>query len=500
MSNLCRKIATVKSWRNIRFFQIPVIFLLFFTVHNLTMAQKQNEVLITGEASFAAGKEIRLIVFDDLLTHTPITVATDKISKDGFFQLQYKTNRIKVAQLAIQTSKAEFYIVPGTHYDFIIDMNPDLFQLLDPNSYGGFLQIQPTNLDTNELNVKIKKFDLFFEKITESFYPDIVYRKNVQAFDSLSQIINNNYKVEYEPLDFYKSQIFYSYGALEQIMYQKYPERIYQKYLDNEYILYDNPAYMTFFHSFYDNYLYTSPRISKDILTKYINEDPDYLGIFNEVGKDPFLVNERIRELVIIKNLGEFYEDHQFSKKNILQLLNYIKKNTRFPEHKDIVEHVINVTQLLHPNTTFPKCTLKEVSGVDFKLEKLKGKWVYLQFFTSNCEDCIREMMIIKELSREYKDSIVFVSVSLDFDFGDFSDFKQSYKIFDWQFVHFDYQFEWLDALEINSLPDNILIAPSGKLALRDVPSPEKGLTTFLKIKFTPEEKEYNPLSPHNQN
>ena len=223
MINLCRKIATVKSWRNMRFFQIPVIFLLFFTVHNLTMAQKQNEVLITGEASFAAGKEIRLIVFDDLLTHTPITVATDKISKDGFFQLQYKTNRIKVAQLAIQTSKAEFYIVPGNHYDFIIDMNPDLFQLLDPNSYGGFLQIQHTNLDTNELNFKIKKFDRFFEQITESFYPDIVYRKNVKAFDSLSQIINNNYKVEYEPLDFYKSHIFYSYGALEQIMYQKYP-------------------------------------------------------------------------------------------------------------------------------------------------------------------------------------------------------------------------------------------------------------------------------------
>ena len=107
---------------------------------------------------------------------------------------------------------------------------------------------------------------------------------------------------------------------------------------------------------------------------------------------------------------------------------------------------------------------------------------------------------ILSALAIEYKDSIVFVSVSLDFDFSAFSDFKQSYKIFDWQFAHFDYQFEWLDALEINSLPDNILIAPSGKLALRDVPSPEKGLTAFLKRKFTPEEKEHNPLSPHNQN
>ncbi len=464
---------------------------------NSSFAQKQKEAIITGEATFAAGMEVRLIVFDDLLTYTPKVVATDKISKEGFFKLKYKTNQIKIAQLAIQTSKADFYITPGVAYNFIIDADPELFQLLYPTEYGGFLNVAPTTIDTNDLNIKIKKFDRLFESQTEHYYASLVYRKDIESFDSLTKNIESNFLLQYDPTNFYQSYLYYSYGAIEQMMFQKYPERLYQKYLDNEYILYDNPAYMSFFSAFYDNYLYLSPRISKNILTQYINETPDYLAIFNEVGKDPFLVNERIRELVIIKNLGEFYEDAQFDKNNVLHLLNYIKKNSRFTEHKNIIENVIAATQWLHPNSNFPKCTLKEVNGVDFKVEKLKGKWVYLQFFSSNCEECIRQMMIIKDLAQKYKDSITFVSVSLDFDFTLFSDFRQSYKIFDWHFVHFNYQFQWLDDLAINSLPDHILIDPSGRLALRDAPSPEKNLVDYLKRKFTQKEVEENPLSPH---
>jgi hypothetical protein len=128
-------------------------------------AQKSREVVITGEAQFAIGKEIRLIVFDDLLTYQPKTVASTKIAKDGSFRLTYKTNQIKLVQLAIQTSKAEFLVIPGKHYNFFIDMDLELFQLLSPLSYGGFLQIVPVEIDTTELNYRIRKFEIFFDKL-----------------------------------------------------------------------------------------------------------------------------------------------------------------------------------------------------------------------------------------------------------------------------------------------------------------------------------------------
>lgn len=498
MNNLYPIIAKNRYKQERKYFLSYILtFAILFFLLQPNIAQKTREVVITGEAQFATGKEIRLIVFDDLLTYQAVTVASTKISKEGSFRLTYKTNQIKLVQLAIQTSKAEFLVIPGKHYNFFIDMDLELFQLLDPLSYGGFLQIIPSEIDTTELNYRIRKFELFFDRLNEQFYPELIYHKNLKLRDSMATILNEKFQFYYDPLDFYASYLYYSFGILDLIIYQKSIDTIYKKYLDNEYILYDNPAYMTFFNSFYDNYLYNSPRISKELLTQFINQTPDYLAIFNELGRDPSLRNERIRELVIIKNLREFYEDAQFSQRNILILLEFILKNTHFPEHKPIIKNIIISTQRLHYNSEFPKCSLKEANGVDFKLEKLKGKWIYLQFFSSNCDDCIREMMIIKELKEKYKDSLVFVSVSLDFDFNDFIDFKQVYKIFDWQFVHFNFQFDWLDELEINTLPDNILLTPKGRIALRDVPVADKGLATFLSRKFAIPDVEENPLSPH---
>lgn len=110
MNNLCQIIARNR-------FSILTLAILFFFLQTIT-AQKSREVVITGEAQFAIGKEIRLIVFDDLLTYQPKTVASTKIAKDGSFRLTYKTNQIKLVQLAIQTSKAEFLVIPESIITF----------------------------------------------------------------------------------------------------------------------------------------------------------------------------------------------------------------------------------------------------------------------------------------------------------------------------------------------------------------------------------------------
>ena len=82
----------------------------------------QMPVTITGHAPFAAGEEIRLLVFHDLLNGIADVAATDIIDKHGRFSLKYNTTDILLAQLAIRTSKAEFFIVPANSYNFTISM------------------------------------------------------------------------------------------------------------------------------------------------------------------------------------------------------------------------------------------------------------------------------------------------------------------------------------------------------------------------------------------
>ena len=464
------------------------------------IAQKLQPVVIEGKAEFAAGMEVRLIAYTDLLSYRQEVVATDKIGKDGSFRLSFPTRQIQLVQLAIRTSKAEFYVAPEHTYRFSIDMDPQLFQLFDPMEYGGFLQIKSENATANDMNYKINRFEQTANDIIDFFAPNIVGDIGKTEFDSISANIKERFPIEYAPDNFYKSYLYYYYAELEALILHKSPDSLYAKYLDNDYVLYENPSYMSFLNSFYDNYLLTSPRIGKEILEHAINEEGNFLSVFNAIGKDPLLVNEQLRELAILINLPELYEDKSFNRKNIVKILDDIRVASHFPEHRTMAENILYNLKKMESGSQLPEVRFKEIGGSSFKFSDLKGKWVYVQFFNLDCPDCIREMMIIKELKAKYGDKIEFVSLSLDFTVSRLLQFKEKYPQFDWKFVHFNNQFEWLDMMGINALPDNILLNPDGTLSRRDAPDITRDLPLFLMRMFAPQEEQINPLDPHNSN
>ena len=463
-------------------------------------AQKLKPVVIEGTAEFAAGMEIRLMAYTDLLSYRQEVVATDKIGKDGSFRLSFPTRHIQLVQIAIRTSKAEFYVMPEQTYRFTIDMDPQLFQLIDPMEYGGFLQIKSEDDTPHDLNYKINRFEYISSDIIDFFAPNIIGDIGKTEFDSISTNIKMRFPIEYEPTNFYKSYLYYFYAKLEGMLLQKTPDSLYIKYLDNEYVLYDNPAYMSFLSGFYSNYLITSPRIGKELLIHAINEEGNFLSLFNTIGKDPLLVNERLRELAILINLPELYDEKEFNRKNILKILDDIRLSSHFVEHRTIAENLIFQLQQNRAGSTLPDVKLKEIGGSSFRFSDLKGKWVFVQFFNVQCSDCLREMMIIKELKAKYGDKIEFVSISLDFMVSPLLQFKEKYPQFDWHFVHFNNQFTWLDELEVNALPDNILLNPDGTISRRNGPDITRDLPLFLMRLFAPEEEQINPLDPHNRN
>lgn len=461
-------------------------------------AQKIENVVIQGNAKFAAGQTIRLIAFDDFVSFRPVVVASDEIDKTGNFKLTYLTREIRLVQITINTSKAEFYVEPEKTYHLTVDMDTQLFQLLDPMEYGGFLQIRNTDTTSkSDINFKINHFEYVMDRLSTYCLTD---EPNKVKFDTVAKILDQRFSFRYAPNDFYQSYMYYSYASLERIFIQKNIDSLYRKYLDNEYILYNNPAYMSFFNQFYDNYLYTSSYIQQQDLIDCINEQGNYLSLFNVVGKDPHLVNEKIRELVIIQNSIELYDNKDFNKKNIISILQEIAQSTHFTEHRAIALNAIYTIQHLRAGAEVPTPDFRAENGTHFKLDKIKDQWIYIQFFNTACEDCIREMMIIKELHKKYEDKMVFVSVSLDFNLNLFVQFKDYYRQFDWQFAHFNNQFDWLNEMQITTLPDNILIGPDGKLARRYAPDISRDLPLFLLQLFKEEEKPVNPLSPHNKN
>jgi thiol-disulfide isomerase/thioredoxin len=475
------------------FFQKILLLSVLFLAEWSVFGQKNTMVTIEGKTTFAAGEEVRIIAVEDYISMRQETIASEKIDRNGCFKIIFQSPKIKLIQIEVRTSKAEFFIVPGYHYTFDITMDPQLFDLLDPEMFGGFLQVRSHTVDTLDMNYKINRFNFFYDRALNDYQYALAVEKRVDVYDSLILDFQRNFEIRYAPENFYLNYLYYTVGALEMLIYSKSTRRLFEKYLGNEYILYDNPAYMAFFKDFYNQYLYTSPAVSKNILKNHINLKPDYNALFNELGKIDFLRNERIRELVIIYNLYQFAGHEEFEWNSVASLLRYIKENTHFPEHRKIVENVLYVILKYHELIPVPATHFKQENGNSFQFKTLNGKWVYLHFFNTRCLDCIREMLIIKELQQKFKDNITFVSICLDHDFATFRTFKKDYSMFEWEFIHFNNNYEWLRKLEILALPDNILLNDKGEIYLRYAPDPSKDLTLLLEKLFS-EKENTNPV------
>lgn len=483
-----------------KFLNIPLQLLFILLCSSMVAnAQKSKVITIEGYAKFAANYEIRVITYKDYITFTPQKAASTKISPSGYFKLSFKANTIQLAEIEINTSSSELFLVPGIDYSIHIDMDEQLFKMFNPTDENGFLQITTPSVDTNDLNYKLQRFTYYYDRLMNEYAYKITRFKKHEDFDSLELKVKELFPVEYIPTNFYNAYIFYTLGQLESIIYNKQPKKVYDKYFDNDYILYDNPAYMLLFNYYYDNYLYLSPRISKATLDLNINEKCDYLGLFNAVGKDFSLVNERLRELVIIKNLTQFIGNGDFNQENIFKLLDHIIKNTKFPEHKIIAENSVKKITKFDPGTTFKSFDFKYANGSKFDQNDFDKKWVFYQFYSTQCVDCIREMLIIEELQKAFKNKITFVSVSVDADVSKFVQFRKKYNQFDWEFVHFNHSYEWLKEMEIFSLPEYLLFAPDGKLYSRYPPALDQNFSLFLLQLFTPEDIETNPIDVRNK-
>ncbi|MBO4654899.1 MAG: TlpA family protein disulfide reductase [Bacteroidales bacterium] len=459
-------------------------------------AQKITPTQLHGHADFAVGEEIRLIAYEDLLTYTPKVVSTDVVDRNGEFELSYATPEVRLVQLEIRTSRAEFLLEPSKNYEFTITMDEELFKFFRPQDYEGFLQVKNEHADEQDLNHKVNYFSAYYNYAFDRYYFPILFDRSEAARDSVLVLLRQKFDISYKPYDFYQSYIFYGLSQLDRIFWQKETDKLYKKYLDNDHILYNNPNYMEFFNSFYDDYVFSSLKINRENVLTSINDSANYRMLFNELGRDEFLVNERIRELVIIKNLGQLYLNHpEFDKRNILLLLEELQKTTHFIEHKPLITNMINFIKKFSDNQLVKNVKLKETNGKDFTLNKLKGKWTYLHFFRTDCIECVREMMLIKELQEMHRDSLRCIGVCLDFDKYQLQNFLNKYPQFDWEFVHFNQQYQWLNSLEINSLPDYMLLSPEGNIHERYLPAPADGLANYLSRLLAPSApQDNNPM------
>jgi thiol-disulfide isomerase/thioredoxin len=435
--------------------------------------------VIEGQASFAKNSQLRFYFYNDLFLQEKMLCAITKTDKEGNFRVEIQTNETTLLFIAFQTTYGQLFIESEKQYKIELSVeNENLLKRIDADMLGNGINVRITTTDTTDLNYKINRFDWYYNHFLYLYDQKIFQKVPEHEYDSLLGLLTKKFPVNEKFIDYYSVYVRYKIANIDLLYYNKNKEKLYNKYLNSEYIFYNNIAYMEFFNDFFDGYLYSGMgKVPRSVLYENINEKRDYYKLLDEMGKDPLFVNEKIRELVFIKELGELYaSDKEFSQTNILFFLSQMNKISKFAEHKKMANNLIqNLTKLKYGTKT-PDFELKDIYNSTVKISSFEGRYLYLHFFSTYCEECIRDMLVLKMLYEKYKDSLRIVSIMVDFEQASLYHFVNTYKEFTWTFLHFGGNYSFIDVYGIYSLPIGVLIDSQGKIVTYPAKSPKQGL------------------------
>ena len=140
----------------------------------------------------------------------------------------------------------------------------------------------------------------------------------------------------------------------------------------------------------------------------------------------------------------------------------------------------------LSPGSIAPSFSLPSINGETLSLEKLKGNYVYIDFWATYCGPCLEEVPSFEKLKSKYSDkNIIFISVSLDRQEKRWKDMVKAKKMTGIQLKPIsDWSSEFVRDYKVNKygIPHYVLIGPDQRIILPEAPIPSLMGKYFVEI------------------
>ncbi len=455
------------------FLKIWSLFLFCFFCAVISSAQN---TLISGSAPGAEGKDLRITTPDDRLTFTEKLLGQVEIDGMGNFSISLKLEKTTDATLSVHFHTAEIFLEPGINY--ILDIG--VMDYDDVTESDPFLQAQ--NLRVNilkpfpcGLNEQIGRFDSIYNAFLLDNFNALYRDRKKNRIDSLQATLNREFGDIDNPFFIHYST--YKLASLEQASLYYNAAQIARKYLTDKPVLYDNPEYMDFFNNYFLKYIaVTSIPLHKiDFRPLFKKPEPEKV-LMKTLATDTILQNDRLRELVLLKGLMEWYSMAGFEPAEILSVLKTLQQTSVYSENKVIAANLVKFLTRLKPGGEAPEFTLQDRDQKEISLHSMRGKPVLLCFWTTWCDECLIEMDFMIPLYEKYKDKLRFLSISADKYFSKMLLFINMKKDYTWDFAHIGDRMETLVDYDVRSYPLFVLIDSEGKIFRYPAGSPGRDL------------------------
>ncbi|MBI4946499.1 MAG: TlpA family protein disulfide reductase [Bacteroidetes bacterium] len=429
--------------------------------------------------------KIYAYTYDDYISYREKELASSLIDAKGNFALSFSISQPTYIYLMADNAKSEMIAEPNRTYD--IDFLAKDSDAVNTLSIAVPVSMMFNNSDSTEINYLMADFSNRYEAFLEYNRPLISTKSSfffgridtmktlcVQKYSAFNKRYLNNY-------------IDYTFAQLEESITLKENEKIVEKYFKNKTIQLGNNDYMMFFNQFFAvtiSAFMAEPQTQNEIGKQNFASLMEYFKQIN------VLANDTIRETFILKSLAEYFRYPACKVSSVLAILDQAATQCKAGENRRSAENLKKKFSVMNTGNPAPTLPFQDMDGKTISLSDFKGKYVYLNFWTTWCSSCTQEMMMIPELKKIYGNKIAFVSISVDKKPESMKNFLKKNSKLDhdkngagWKFLYCDNYKKAKEEFNVLTVPTYFLIDPKGNILQSPADKPQDIDTTFIQIK-----------------
>ena len=442
-----------------------IIVLLFSVLFLTTTAQN---VTITGRSN-KTNTLMRLFAYEDLINETGILLDQGKTDQQGNFILEGLVKQTIPARVYVGLEYVDLILTPNATYDLEIIV-PE-----QQENVSYFEKELPTIRVKRATDKGLYRQMILSEEIVNGYMMEHfnqIYRgRQLRYLDSIQSTIDR--ELPEQKSDYVKNHIRYKLAAIRLAISTDGGKKTIKDYYDGQPVLYTQSAYIDLFKELFDGYFSTASYDSH-LLNDAFKEGP--VPFRKYLDTDPLMAkNPQLAELIIIFNLQKLCHGDRNTSRLAKDHLNYIKSQTKHAEHKAIIGDFFTKHNQLAADNDAPEFTLKDGNGNEVSLSDFKDGLVLLQFVDGISPVSERQFAELRSLHHQWQDSVQILTIAthekLDFFKKQFAEKRQ-----DWPLLDLGDNILLLEAYNVRTFPEYILIKRDNKIGEAPAPSPERYL------------------------
>lgn len=444
----------------------------------LAFVASAQSVTLTGRTN-KTDALMRLFTYKDFLNETGILIDQSRSDDKGYFILEGEVKQVLPARIYVGLEYVDLVLSPNATYDIEIIVP----EQKDNVSY--FEKELPTLRVKRASDQGLYRQLVYSEEIINGYlieHFNQIYRgRQLRYIDSIQNTINK--EVPDINSEYVKAHNRYKIAAVRLGISSDGGKKVIKDYYDGQTVLYTHSAYMELFKELFDGY-FNSAAYDSHLLNQAFAEG--HTAFKTYLDTDPLMArNPRLAELITIYNLQKLCYGDRNTSRLAKEHLNHIKSQTQYAEHKTIIADFFTKYNRLAVGSDAPEFTLNDAEGKEVSLCDFKGGLVLLQFVEGPSPFNERQFAELRSLHHQWQDTVQILTIATH---EKMSVVKQYFeeKRQDWPLLDLGDNILLLEAYNVRTFPEYILINRNNKIGEAPAPSPERYLDERVRRMYKP--------------